>query len=180
MTGDLQQYERMADPFGEVVAAITDWDAPSPCVGWSARDVLTHVISTQREFLSAHADLGPVAGPGSDPASGWRAHDARVRELLADDAVATKEFEGHFGPATVGDTLIRFYGFDLLVHRWDLARSAGREERFSAHELAVIEAAVEGFGEHLYAEGICRRPVETPAGADRQARTLALLGRASV
>lgn len=177
MTGHLQQYTLMADPFGKVVATITDWNAPSPCEGWSARDVLDHVISTQRDFLSAHVDLGPAPELSDDPASGWRTHDARVRELLADDAVAAKEFTGHFGPATVGDTLIRFYGFDLLVHRWDLARSAGRDEHLSAHELAVIETAIEGFGEHLYADGICKRPVQTPAGADRQTRTLALLGR---
>lgn len=179
MTPHLEQYERMADPFGRVVAGITDWGAASPCAGWTARDVLAHVVDTQRDFLGKHTDLGPAPDLTGDPAAGWRAHDDQVRALLGDPALAATEFEGHFGPATVGDTLIRFYGFDLLVHRWDLARSAGADERLSGHELGVIEAAVEGFGESLYSPGICERPVEVREDADRQARTLALLGRRS-
>nr|WP_217997146.1 TIGR03086 family metal-binding protein [Kineosphaera limosa] len=175
----MQQYERLAEPFGAVVETIDDWEAASPCEGWSARDVLAHVVDTQRDFLGAHVDVGAAPELGDDSGAGWRSHDARVRELLGDPAVAATEFEGHFGPATVGDTLVRFYGFDLLVHRWDLARSAGRDERFNGNELGIIEAAVEGFGDALYGDGICKRPVPVPEGADRQARTLALLGRAA-
>ena len=78
----------------------------------------------------------------------------------------------------MGDSLLRFYGFDLVVHRWDVATAAGLDERFDEEELAFVEACAEGFGESLYAEGICRPGVEAPVDADRQTRLLARVGRA--
>lgn len=165
-----------AEPFTAVVDDVRDWDAPSPCEGWSARDVLDHVVETERDFL-ARQGLSLPDLPGGDPAAGWREHAAAVDALLGDDAVANTTFEGAFGPTTVGETLARYYGFDLLVHRWDLARSQGRDEQLSAAELATIDASVDGFGEHAYAPGIFAAAVDVPADADAQRRVLARTGR---
>lgn len=177
MTAHLDAYAPASKRFTAVIDGVTDWSAASPCQGWTARDVLGHVIGTQRDFLGRHdVDLGP-APDLEHPASAWRTHDGRVRELLADDSLASREFDGFFGPSTVGDTLVRFYGFDLLAHRWDLAQAAGREEFFSDDELDILQGAIDGFGEHLYADGICKPALEVPAEADRQTRVLARLGR---
>lgn len=183
------RYAALADPFGAVVDSLdrTDWDAASPCEGWSARDVLDHVMTTQRDFLGQHGiDLGSGGdSPGSpaadsadvDPGAVWGSHDARLRELLADPAVEGLEYDGVFGRTTVGAAIMTFYGFDLLVHRWDLAQAAGHDEVLDAAELDTIEASADGFGEHLYGEGVCRPAVEVPAGSDRQTSVLARLGR---
>ena len=40
MTTHLEQYVRLAEPFGRVVAQTDDWRAPSPCEGWCAADVV--------------------------------------------------------------------------------------------------------------------------------------------
>ena len=61
----------------------------------------------------------------------------------------------------------------------DLTQAAGRDERFDDAELDVIEGAADGFGEHLYGEGICKPALAAPADADRQAHVLARLGRAA-
>ena len=169
--------ERSA-PFTAEVEAVADWDAPSPCEGWTARDVLAHVIDTEREFL-ARVDLAAeeTADADGDPAARWVAHLAAVDALLADPAVAARSHDGAFGPTTVGEVLLDFYGFDLIVHRWDLARSQGRDARLSAAELELVDAAVDGWGEHAYAPGIFGAPVDVPAGADTQARVLARTGR---
>jgi hypothetical protein len=58
-----------------------------------------------------------------------------------------------------------------------LAQAAGRDERFGDEELDAIEAAIDGFGEHLYDDGVCKPALEVPADADRQAKVLARLGR---
>jgi uncharacterized protein (TIGR03086 family) len=153
------------------------WDAPSPCAGWTARDVVGHLVDAQRTFLAGHGhDLGP-APDLADPAAAWRAHADRVIELVGDPTVADQPFDGHFGPTTVGDTLVRFYVFDVVAHRWDVAQAAPRDERFTDEELDALEAGIAGFGGALYAEGICEGGVEAPQGADRQARVLAALGR---
>ncbi|GAB2875930.1 TIGR03086 family metal-binding protein [Nocardioides pacificus] len=170
---------RLTGPFGAVCDRLpaAAWDQPSPCEGWTARDVLRHVIDTEREFLTLQGVELPEPPPDAEPAAAWHAHTDALAAALADPAVAEREYDGHFGPTTVGDTLLRFYGFDLVVHRWDLATSAGLEERLTEEELDFVESSAAGFGEALYSEGVCRRGPEVPADADRQARLLALLGR---
>ena len=71
----------------------------------------------------------------------------------------------------------QFYGFDLLVHRWDIGRAAGVEVTFSDRELDAVEAAVEAFGEHIRGEGICGPAIEVSPEATRQDRVIALTGR---
>lgn len=178
-TTPLQAYTDLAGPFGAVVERLdpADWDRPSPCEGWSARDVLAHVVDTQRQFLQTHAlDVGDR--PDLDaPGPAWRTHAGRVEDLLSDPAVAGLTYDGVFGPTTVGDSMVRFYGFDLVVHRWDIAQAAGHRERLSDAELDMVDTAATGFGEHLYDEGVCRPAVEVGDGADRQAQVLGRLGR---
>ena len=180
----LGSYLRLAEPFGSVVDRVptAGWDAPSPCEGWSARDVLAHVIHSQRTFLAdrgvdATTSVDLDADPGADPVEAWRAHLDRMRELLADPAVAGMEYDGVFGPTTVGASIVAFHGFDLVVHRWDIAAAAGLDEPFTDDELDMIERSADGFGDHLYDDGVCAPALPVTDGADRQERVLARLGR---
>ncbi|MDN5727838.1 MAG: maleylpyruvate isomerase family mycothiol-dependent enzyme, partial [Propionibacteriales bacterium] len=172
-----QQYQALADGFAAILDEVPSqaWSAQSPCEDWTAGDVVTHVIDTQRDFLAGHGiELSPITS--DDPAAAWRQHQSAVASALADPAIGDKEFAGHFGPTTVGQTLVSFYGFDLVAHRWDVAASAGIDLRFADEELATMETSADGWGEALYAEGICKN-IDPPAGADRQTRLLARLGR---
>lgn len=172
------QFLTDAELFGTVVAAGGDWSGASPCEGWTAADVLDHVISTERQFLGAHTDLGPE--PTGGPESRWQTHLAALHRTLTADLVATA-YDGYFGPTTIGETLRDFYGFDLLVHRWDLGVALGREVELTDGELARIEARIPEPGDPRYAmfysEGICGPPVPVPPAASRQSATLAKLGR---
>jgi uncharacterized protein (TIGR03086 family) len=180
----LGSYTRLSDPFSSVVDRVPadGWDDPSPCEGWSARDVLAHVIHSQRTFLaergvdaSTSADLD--SDPSIDPGDAWRVHLKRMRELLADPAVAGMEYDGVFGRTTVGQSIVAFHGFDLVVHRWDIAVAAGLDERLTDGELDMLERSADGFGDHLYDDGVCKPALTVPDGADRQERVLARLGR---
>ncbi len=174
------QYAAADRPLTELLDSVpgTGWANPSPCPDWTARDVVGHLIETQRDFLGSHGvDLGSAPDVASDPAGAWRRHAARVAEALADDAVPAAKFEGFFGPTTVGAALEQFYIWDMLVHRWDLARAVGAEDTFTEAEVDRIEAGAESFGPALYMDGICRPAVDVPAEADRATRVLARLGR---
>ncbi len=174
------RYAGLAAGFGAVLDAVgpDDWTAPSPCAGWTARDVVAHVIDTQRDFLTGHhVDAGPAPSL-HDPAAAWRSHSHRVADAVADPDIANRSFDGHFGPTSVGETLLRFYGFDMVAHRWDVATAVGAELRFTDDELTMMETAADGFGEALYSDGVCER-VEIPDDADRQTILLARLGRRS-
>jgi uncharacterized protein (TIGR03086 family) len=156
------------------------WARPSPCAGWTAADVVGHLIDTQREFFTTHGlDLGPVPDVAADPADAWRSHSRRVAEALADDAVPAREFEGFFGPTTVGAAFEQFYVWDMVVHRWDVAQAIGADASLTDAEVDHIEAGADSFGPALYMDGICRPAVDVPGDADRPTRVLARLGRAA-
>jgi uncharacterized protein (TIGR03086 family) len=175
-------YDAALQPLTAVVEALPAeaWTADSPCEGWTARDVLRHVVDSQRELLTGHGvDLGDPPDVDADPVRAWAAHAARVRDVLADDAVPALAYDGFFGPTTLGATLEQFYVWDMVVHRWDLARAAGLDAALTDAELDRLEAGADSFGEALYMEGICRPGVQPPADAGRDVRLLARLGRAA-
>jgi uncharacterized protein (TIGR03086 family) len=174
------QYEKARRPLSDLVETIPadGWAQPSPCEGWAARDVLRHVIQTQREFLTGKdLDLGEAPDVDADPAAAWRGHTKRVAEVICDDAVVTTAFDGHFGPTTIGATMEQFYIWDMVVHRWDLARSVGADAGLTDAELDRMESGADSFGPALYMDGVCATAVEAPADADRDVRVLARLGR---
>lgn len=176
MTPHISNYLDNAARFSAVVDAAADLSSASPCDGWAGADVLYHVIDTQRDFLAQRGcDLG--RRPTGAPADSWHRHLDAVRRVVADESLVTTEYDGYFGRTTLAATLAEFYGFDLIAHRWDLGRATGQEVSFSDAEMDALETAIGGFGEALYMEGICARPVAVPDDATRQQRILATLGR---
>jgi uncharacterized protein (TIGR03086 family) len=181
VTSTAAAYAAADRPLTTVLDAVPPegWARPSTCDGWSVRDVLRHMMQTQREYLTTHGvDLGDEPDVDADPAVAWRVHARRVAAAVADEAVAGKEYDGYFGPTTVGAALVQFYVWDMLVHRWDIARSVGADAGLTDAELDRVEAGADGFGDGLYMDGICRPGAEAPADADRATRVLARLGRA--
>ena len=175
-----ESYRLAAEPLTTVLDAVPDgaWSRPSPCEDWTARDVVGHLVETQRSLLAEHGvGIGDVPDVAADPAAAWREHAARVMDVLRDGAVPSIAFDGFFGPTTLGETLVQFYVWDMVVHRWDVATAVGGDTSFTPSELDQVERGIDGFGDALYTEGICRAGVEAPPDADRRAQLLARLGR---
>lgn len=171
-----------AQPLTHLVDAVdlAAWAAPTPCEDWVARDVVHHVIDTQRDFLARFGiEIPEPEDAAADPAAAWHAHLAAVLPVVADREVVTTAFDGYFGPTTIGDTLVRFYVGDMVVHRWDLARAVGGDEALTEDELDLLEANLESYGEAAYADGVFHRPVRVPDDADRATRLLARMGRSA-
>ena len=176
MNALIDDYLDNAARFSAIVEAGGDWSAASPCEGWTAHDVLDHVLDSQRDFLiKRDVDLGPR--PVGEPATAWREHHAEMRRVLADEALVSQEYDGFFGPTSIAETMASFYGFDMVAHRWDLGRALGREVRWSEEEMERLEKAIAGFGDALYSPGVAGPALDVPPDADRQTRILALLGR---
>lgn len=173
----LEVWRSRADLFSSVAARTSDWNAATPCAEWTARDIVDHVVSTQREFLDQHGLAGRMPD-GGDPGEIWRSHERLVSGLLADPAIAGRAFDGYFGPDTVGGTLAGFYGVDLIVHRWDLAVSQGLDAELAGSDLEAVDAAMDVFGRQAYAPGLFGPPVLVPDGVvDRCSLVLARTGR---
>jgi len=174
------RYARLADAFATAVAAVPDerWSSTSPCEGWTARDVVQHVCDTQALFLG-FVDEPAGEGPSvtDDPVGAWHAASAPVRAVLAHPARASATFEGFFGTTSFESAVDRFVSFDLVVHRWDLARATGGDDTVDPADAQRVLDGVAAFGPALYSPGVCAEAVSVGPDADVVTRMLAVVGR---
>jgi uncharacterized protein (TIGR03086 family) len=178
MTQTAQDFTERADSFAAILdASDLKWDAPTPCDGWTVRDVVVHAIDTERDFL-ARQGLDPGPAPDlADLSAAWHAHSAAVAEVLAREGVAEREYDGYFGRTTIAATMADFYGWDLVIHGSDIARATGQPWSISDEEAASLHATADGWGDALYSEGVCGAAVPVPDDASATDRLLARLGR---
>ncbi|MBX9387388.1 TIGR03086 family metal-binding protein [Streptomonospora nanhaiensis] len=154
------------------------WDSPSPCAGWSARDVLRHMIDNHRSMPAwGGLEVHLTASVDDDPVGAW--HEARdaMQALLDDPAKAAVEYDGYLGRTSVGATVDRFLGIDLVVHAWDLARATGQDEAMPPGDVAWVHETALALGDSLRGEGVCGPALEVGPSASPQDRLLAYLGR---
>jgi uncharacterized protein (TIGR03086 family) len=175
-----ERYRRLGDLFAaKIAAAPADrWDGPSPCEGWTARDIVVHLTSTQGMFLG-FIGREPKPGPSveDDPGGAWEAARANVQASLDDPAIAVTEFQGFSGPSTFETAVDRFLCFDLVVHGWDLARATGLDETIAPEDVARVQAGADALGERLRSPQAFGPAVQPPPGANDQQKLIAFLGR---
>lgn len=171
------RYRRLAADVTTTLQAVPAdrWDAPTPCEGWSVRELAEHLVQSQGTFLGLVGLQPPQVE--QDPVAAWTAASGALQQALDDPATATREFTGYTGPTTLEQSVDRFVNLDLVVHRWDLARAAGLDERLDPQDVARVHEQAQGFGDMLRMDGVCGPPVDVAADADEQTRMLAFLGR---
>lgn len=154
------------------------WDNPSPCEGWTARDVLRHLIDNHRD-MPGYVGLSPElrTSVDDDPQGAWAEARGGMQALLDDPERAGLEYDGYFGRTTLQETVDRFLGFDLLVHGWDLARATGQDETMPEDEVRRVYSDAQKLGDNLRMGGICGPAVSVSDDASEQDRLLGLLGR---
>jgi uncharacterized protein (TIGR03086 family) len=180
MSEESERYARLADAFTAKVAAVPPdkWTSPSPCEEWTARDIVRHVVSTHGMFQGfVGRSLGDTPSVDDDPLGAWRAARRAVQSDLEDPERAAAEFDGLGGRTTFETAVGRFLCMDLVVHGWDLARSAGLDERIDPDDIRRVRAQAEAFGDALRSPQAFGPPLEPPPGAGEQDRLLAFLGR---
>jgi uncharacterized protein (TIGR03086 family) len=184
------RYLRALDRLGTVVDAVPAqrWDAPTPCPGWSARQLLGHLVDGQHQVLAMLAGEGPrapvpepealgaLAGP--DPAGSWRrAHQAVVAVVAAlSGAASGAGVATPLGPRTV-EQLLGIALVEPVVHTWDLATATGRPADLDPDAVQALLPGVLALGGQLAATGMYAAPVPVPDDAPAQDRLLAALGR---
>ena len=169
------RWDALAKAFTARVEGTRDWDAPAPCEGWTARDVVHHLTWMPGLYLGAVGR--PVPELPTEPVAQWHTIDAVVRELLADEALLAQETSTMAGQMTLG-ALIDMTGLmDLLVHTWDLARATGQDETLDAQECAAFLSGIEPMDAMIRSSGQFGPRVGVPDDADAQTRLIAFTGR---
>ena len=132
------RHAAVAGGFGGLVAQTTDWSAPAPVAGWTARDVVEHLVEWFPGFL-AGGGIELPAGPSvaDDPIAAWQHHADAVQALIeerGDESFTHPQAGTH----RLADAVDRFYTADVFMHSWDLARAGGLDPRLDedfAHQL---------------------------------------------
>jgi uncharacterized protein (TIGR03086 family) len=160
-----------------VTTAAGKWDAPSPCDGWTARDVVVHVANNLRRVGAAlgAAPLPEVAAE-EDIAAAWAAtRDGFLGALpTADWSVMVP---GPGGQMPIEQMVGRFIAADTLVHTWDLARATGGDEALPPEFVAATYSGFKPMDAMLRGGGMFGPKTECPEGADLQTEFLCFLGR---
>ncbi|GAA2470865.1 maleylpyruvate isomerase family mycothiol-dependent enzyme [Streptomyces thermolineatus] len=180
---------RAADEHRAVARVFTDrvrgtrpqaWDAPAPCEGWTARDVVGHLVEWFPGFLRAGAGVELPEGPSvdDDPVAAWTVHSDGVQALLDDPATADRTLsDRHLGQLPLDRAVDRFYTADVFLHTWDLARATGQDEHLDPDRCARLLDGMLPLDDALRRSGHYGPRVEVPESSDVQTRLLAFIGR---
>lgn len=181
--GPADEHRQVAADFTATVEGVRPpvaWDEPAPPEGWVARDVVRHLVEWFPAFLHGATGIELPAGPSvdDDPVAAWRTQTDAVQALLDDPAVADREYDlPHIGRMTLGQAVAMIYTGDVFLHRWDLARATGQDERLDTARCAEMLAGMLPMDEALRQSGHYGPKVEVPDDADAQTKLLAFIGR---
>ncbi|MER7045088.1 TIGR03086 family metal-binding protein [Streptomyces jumonjinensis] len=176
----LELYGRIAERFGELILNCPQdrWENPSPCPGWTARDVVVHVVSNHRRAVAGLDGSGYSApGRGENLPHAWDAASEEIKAALRDPAKASALLGDEFGSIPFEEFVRRMACADTLIHGWDLARATGQDEVLDSEAVAVATETL------VPEDGDIRMPrafgAKVPAApdADAQTRLLNFLGR---
>lgn len=182
MSENLRNYTKALYGFDAVIRRVPadQWNAASPCEGWSARDVVAHAVGVM-DAVAKMARTGEVALPempssGADVVALWDAARDNTLEALDHPGVINQVGDYWFGEARMDD-ILAFTVWDPLAHTWDLCQAVGQEHHADAGlaeaSLAVIKPVADG----LRSAELMGDPVEVPSDADAMTRFLGLTGR---
>jgi uncharacterized protein (TIGR03086 family) len=164
-----EHHRAVAADFTARVVGTTDWDAPAPVDGWTARDVVDHLVTWLAELLVSRSLPSLPAGPSAAVAG--------VQALLDGPGADVDVVDPHLGGRTVGVMVDQIYTADVFMHTWDLARATGQDDTLDQGTCAAMLAGMEQMEDVIRASGQFGTRVDVPAGAGAQARLLGFIGR---
>jgi uncharacterized protein (TIGR03086 family) len=175
------RFTRVADEFSRRVNAVPAgaWDNPSPCDGWVTRDIVRHLVEWVPGFFTGTAGLAFPSVPSVDvdPAGAWSTLRGALENHLADESVATREFDAPMGRMSIQAAIDMIVTGDVFLHTWDLARSTGLDEALDPEVCAQMLEGMEPMDELLRSSGHYGPRVVVSEDADAQTKLIAFTGR---
>lgn len=172
-----ERHRVVAGNFADKVSATQDWQAPSPVPGWTARDVVGHLVEWFPNFLAAG---GIVLPPGpdvaADPVLAWQHQAGVVQDLI--EARGDESFTHPYaGTHRLADAADRFYTADVFMHTWDLARATGQEPGLDEDQAAAMLEAMRPIEDMLRSSGQYGAPVPVATDAPVVDQLMGFVGR---
>lgn len=168
----------VATGFGDVVGAVSQWEAPTPVREWVARDVLVHLVDWFTGFLDAGGISVPSGPPVvDDPVGAWTVHAASVQSLLDGPSANVTFTHPMAGSHRLADAVDRFYTADVFMHTWDLVRSQGGTPDLDPTYALTLLDGMTPLDAMLRESGQYGPKVEVPVDADAVSRLMGFVGR---
>ena len=169
----LDLYQRASQWTAAKVAGARDLEAATPCPEWRVRDLLNHMLDTQRYFAGT-ARGEDASLPAPSPPS-----------LLTDDPTAdfdraTGEVANAYAPEGVVERMGPALGIafsDQLLHGWDLARAAKQDTTMPEGLAQAAYDCIHGRFTDEQRKGVFGREIPVGDDATPQQRLLAYTGR---
>ncbi len=171
MDGVGEAWAQAAEKWDEVASRIgdDDWGKPTPCDGWTVRDLVDHAMRWQ-------ARGGDVFGADVGPDADWATLRPALAVALADPANLKGQAEQLGG--TPKQAVAGLITADLLVHSWDLARSIGVDATLPE---AAAESTLRGLRQlpeaMLRSDRMFGPAVDIADDASTQDKLIAFVGR---
>ena len=186
MTEIQDLYARALDDFGRTVHAVRDdqWTNPTPCSEWDVRALVNHLVSEtlwappllDGRTIEEVGDRFDGDVLGDDPRAAWDAAAASARAAMTAPGAMDRTVHLSYGDSRARDYAEEMFT-DLVVHRWDLARGIGADERMEPEFVQRVYDAAAPHEAELKSSGLFGDAITPPDGADLQTRLLAVFGR---
>src|SRR4051794_37701699 len=174
MPADLMDlYTRASDWTAEKVAGVTDLDIATSCEPWRVRDLLNHMLETQRYFVGA-ARGEDASPPGQTPPDVLSDDPKRDFDRARDKVIETFSPEGVIektGPA------LGIAFADQLLHGWDLARATSQDATMPDGLAEAAYEQIHGRFTDDQRKGVFEPEIPVGDDATPQQRLLAYTGR---
>jgi uncharacterized protein (TIGR03086 family) len=134
--------EQTFDHAHGVIAGVRadQYDAATPCVEWTVRDLLEHMIGVVAGLGAAAAGQGPTPFElAEDPAGQFEVASAAAVKAWRQPGVLDRVVDAGPGPMP-GRVLASINLLDTATHTWDLATATGQSRELPE---PVAEAALE-------------------------------------
>ena len=169
----LDLYRRASDWTASKVAGAQDLDAATPCPDWRVRDLLNHMLDTQRYFAAAargEKASPPAPTPPSlltdDPSADFDRATSEVTDAYSQEGVLDRT-----GPA------LGIAFSDQLLHGWDLARATNQDATMPDGLPEAAYDSIHGRFTDEQRKGVFAPEIPVGADATPQQRLLAYTGR---
>jgi uncharacterized protein (TIGR03086 family) len=180
MTEVQAKYRIAAYAFDAAVRAVApqQWGLQSPCEEWTARDIVSHVVTGHRGVIAnvTGGESKPLSAD-EEPKKAWESAFRAMDEITGDPEALAKVVDGPTGKMAAGDIIGSFVTMDVLVHTWDLARTVGADEHLDEHSVRQAYEAIKPMDAMIRQPGVFGPKLDAPTGADVQTEFLYFLGR---
>jgi len=171
------RHAAVAGGFGRLVAQTTNWSAPAPVDGWTARDVVDHLVTWFPGFLAGGGVELP-SGPSvaDDPVAAWQ-HQADAVQAVVEQRGEESFTHPRAGTHRLADAVDQFYTADVFMHSWDLARASGQDAGLDEDFAARLLEGMRPIEQLLRDSGQYGPAVPVPDDAPPVDRLMGFIGR---